>query len=311
MGKHILQSDFWAEFKNRYGTTAVTAGDAVYTIHKIPLSSYNYAYCPRVSPFEINFDLLKESAEKNNCIAIHFDVPNVVKGSPEESKALEIFHSRCVKSPRDEFAKANFFIDLTKSEEDLFSAMHKKHKYNINYAKRNGVEVRESIEDKDFDLFYSLYKETGIRQKFYYRNYPYMKTMWNVFKEGRLVKLLIAEYKKEPLAAWILLMYEDTIYYPYGGSTEKMKNLFASNLLGWEAILLGKRLGCKTFDMWGASVDLEDDSDEYHGFSIFKSKFGARHVVYIDSYDMVLNEKAYKVFNLANNFRWKLLKLIK
>jgi len=76
-------------------------------------------------------------------------------------------------------------------------------------------------------------------------------------------------------------------------------------------LLLGKRLGCTSFDMWGASVDLNDASDEYYGFSIFKSKFGARHVVYIDSYDMVINENLYKFFNLANSFRWKLLNLIR
>lgn len=299
----------WAEFKNKYGTPAITAGNVIYTVHKIPFSSYNYAYCPRVSPFDINFDDLKESLKDNDCIAIHFDVPNIIKGSDKEKEAVEIFEKHCKISPRDEFAKANFLIDLTKSEEELLSSLHKKHRYNLNYAKKNGVTVRETKDDGDLDIFCNLYKETGLRQKFYYRNNRYLHTMWDVFKKEGLAKLLIAEHKSEPLAAWILLSYGDVLYYPYGGSTEKMKNLFASTVLGWESLMLGKRMGLKTFDMWGASADLNDTDDEYHGFSIFKSKFGAEHVVYIDSYDMVLNENLYKAFNFANNLRWKLLKL--
>lgn len=299
----------WAEFKNKYGTPAITAGNVIYTVHKIPFSSYNYAYCPRVSPFDINFDDLKESLKDNDCIAIHFDVPNIIKGSDKEKEAVEIFEKHCKISPRDEFAKANFLIDLTKSEEELLSSLHKKHRYNLNYAKKNGVTVRETTDDGDLDIFCNLYKETGLRQKFYYRNNRYLHTMWDVFKKEGLAKLLIAEHKSEPLAAWILLSYGGVLYYPYGGSTEKMKNLFASTVLGWESLMLGKRMGLKTFDMWGASADLNDTDDEYHGFSIFKSKFGADHVVYIDSYDMVLNENLYKAFNFANNLRWKLLKL--
>ena len=311
MGKHILQSPLWAEFKNRHGTPAVSAGNVIYTVHNIPLTSYNYAYCPRVSPFDVNFDELKKSVEEKNCIAVHFDVPNIIKGSSEAAGAAKIFDQHCVHSPRDEFAKANFFIDLTKSEGELFSALHKKHRYNINYAKKNGVIVRESTEDKDFDIFYSLYKETGVRQKFYFRGHSYLRNMWDIFNKAGLAKLLIAEHEGEALAAWILLSYEGVLYYPYGGSKERKNNLFASTILGWEALLLGKKLDCNTFDMWGASVDLNDASDEYYGFSIFKSKFGANHVVYIDSYDMVINEKLYKFFNLANSFRWKLLKLIR
>jgi len=209
MGKHILQSPLWAEFKNKHGTPAVSAGNVIYTIHNIPLTSYNYAYCPRVSPFEVNFEELKKSVEENNCIAVHFDVPNIIKGSSEEAAAAKIFEEHCVHSPRDEFAKANFFIDLTKSEEELFSALHKKHRYNVNYAKKNGVTVRESTEDKDFEIFYSLYKETGVRQKFYYRGQSYLRDMWDVFNKAGLAKLLIAEYEGEALAAgYFYLMKE-------------------------------------------------------------------------------------------------------
>jgi lipid II:glycine glycyltransferase (peptidoglycan interpeptide bridge formation enzyme) len=81
--------------------------------------------------------------------------------------------------------------------------------------------------------------------------------------------------------------------------------------LGWEAIKFGKKMGCELFDMWGAAEDMSKKSDPYYGFSVFKEKFGARHVTYIDSYDFVINEPMYKMFTTANNIRWKLLEILK
>ena len=63
--------------------------------------------------------------------------------------------------------------------------------------------------------------------------------------------------------------------------------------------------------MWGASEDMNDTDDEYYGFSLFKQKFGARHVTYIPSFDYVINEPVYKMFTAANNIRWKLLNILK
>jgi len=101
------------------------------------------------------------------------------------------------------------------------------------------------------------------------------------------------------------------LYYPYGGSTAEERNVQSSCLVGWEAIRLGKKLGCKLFDMWGATEDMSNKSDPYYGFSVFKEKFGSKHVEYIPSYDFVVNEPVYKMFTAANNLRWKVLNLLK
>lgn len=311
MPKHVLQSDLWAKFKNSIGTPAVCEGGVLYTVHPIPFTQYSYAYCPRVSPLDINFTDLKNSLEKHNCIAVHFDVPNVILRSPEEENARKIFEPLCVKSPRDEFAKGNFLMDLSPSEDALFSNMHTKQRYNVKYAQKKGVVVRESTEISDFDKFFDLYKETGIRQKYYYRSRNYLMKMWNIFNDENKAKLLIAEYEGKPLASWMLVLYDNVLYYPYGGSTENMKNLQASCLIGWEAIRYGKKIGASLFDMWGASENISDESDSYHGFTNFKAKFGGKHVVYLNSYDYVINESVYKLFNTANNLRWKLLNILR
>jgi hypothetical protein len=311
MKTHILQSQLWGKFKNEFGTPTVFAGNVLYTKHPIPFTSAFYGYCPRVNPLAVDFDALKKSLAENSCVAVHFDVPNIVKGSPEETSAIKVLEEHCERSPRDEFAKANFILDITKSEDELLAQMHNKQRYNINYAARKGVTVREADKPEDFETFFSLYKETGIRQKYYYRSRAYLEKMWTIFKDAGVAHILTAEYEGKPLAAWMLFVYDNVLYYPYGGSTEENRNLQASCLIGWEAIKLGKNYGAEVFDMWGAAEDLNNTADPYYGFTSFKAKFGASHVLYIDSYDYVINPSMYKIFNTANSLRWKLLNVLR
>lgn len=311
MVNHVLQSPLWGEFKSKYGTEVVHAGGIIYTKHKIPFSSYYYAYSGRVHPQSINFDELKESLKQNNCIALHFDVPNVLIGSEEETECRRIFEKHCSLSPRDEFAKGNLLLGISGDLNGLLDNMHKKHRYNIKYAEAHGIKVRTAETEEDFDIFYRIYSSTGDRQHFFGRSRLYMKYAWETFKNAGAGDILIAEFNGTPLSAWMLFTYDNVLYYPYGGSLEDMKNIHHSTYLGWAAIKYGKEKGCTTFDMWGAATDMTNESDPYHNFSLFKSKFGATHVVYIDSYDLILNESVYTVFNTANSLRWKVLNFLR
>lgn len=115
----------------------------------------------------------------------------------------------------------------------------------------------------------------------------------------------------ETAASWILFKYGDVLYYPYGESNYKFRAFMPSNLLMWEAMQLGKSLGCKVFDLWGAAQNPEDEKDPWYGFTRFKMSFGATHITLAPTYDLVINNGLYRLFDTANNTRWKLLKLVK
>lgn len=310
---HVVQSPEWGKFKSEMGTPAIRAGEIQYTKHKIPFSSYFYAYCPKVDPTKIDFSSIENSLKENGCIAINFDVPDVIVDTPEAESATKIFttEKRCKKSPRSTFARSNILLDLTLSEEKLLENMHKKHRYNIGYAQRSGVVVYEAKAPEDFEIFYNLLSQTAQRQKYYIHSKTYYQRIWEILGEQNMCKILIAKHNETPLVAWMLFVYENVLYYPFGGSSEEKKNLQGSNLIAWEAIRLGKSLGCKVFDMWGAADDPEDEKDDWYGFTHFKLKFGGKYVKYIDSYDFVLNDSVYTLFNTANDLRWRLLNLIK
>jgi lipid II:glycine glycyltransferase (peptidoglycan interpeptide bridge formation enzyme) len=118
---------------------------------------------------------------------------------------------------------------------------------------------------------------------------------------------MIAFFKDEPLAAFQVWHFKDTIYYTYGGSSESHRPLMAANLLMWEVMRLGKRLGATKLDMWGSLPPDFDGSDPWAGFTRFKQGYGTQFVQSPGSYDLTTNTPLYHVYNLVQSIRTKLL----
>jgi lipid II:glycine glycyltransferase (peptidoglycan interpeptide bridge formation enzyme) len=77
----------------------------------------------------------------------------------------------------------------------------------------------------------------------------------------------------------------------------------------WEVIKFGKSLGLKTFDMWGSLGPDAKETDQGYGFTRFKQGYGGQLVQFTGTYDLVVNSDLYKIYNLIDKYRWKLLRL--
>lgn len=302
---HVIQSFEWGEFRKKLGLPVLRYsikknGKMLkafqITLHKIPFTSYFVGYLPKgPSPDKELAASLSKIAKERKIAFIKVE-PNVEK--------LQI-DSGFIPSPKPLFTKYNFILDLTKSEQDLLKAMHTKTRYNINLAKRKEVEVEERLDDQAFEIYLSLYFQTTKRQGYFGHNKDYHRKVWETLKEAKMARLLLAFYKhslpsgevkKTPVVAWMLLNFKDTLYYPYGGSSILYKEVMASNLVCWEAIRLGKKLGFKTFDMWGALGPNANPKDPWFGFHRFKQGYGGKLVEYLGSFDIVFNKPLYLIF---------------
>ena len=307
---HLVQSPEWGEFKSKMGTPGVSVGDIQFTKHPLPVLPFYVGYAPRVNFFTQKFSWveLKAIAKQEKCAFIRFDVPNVLKSDAKKASniILEI-KDKCRKSPRSTFAKWNVVLDLDKPDDELIAAFSSKSRYNSKLAAKKGVIVKVANDEKGLSDFIKLLRETAKRQKFLMHSDDYYVNAYNIFRSLGRANILTAYYKDQPLASWMLFNQGETLYYPYGGSSTENRNLMASNLLAWEAIRLGKRLGCKTFDMWGAT---NDKNDPWWGFTNFKLGYGGELIEYMNSYDFVINKPLYFAFNLAYNSFWKFRNLL-
>jgi lipid II:glycine glycyltransferase (peptidoglycan interpeptide bridge formation enzyme) len=305
---HPLQSYEWGEFRQSSGVKVIRRGFFSLSIHKIPHTPFSIGYLPKGNlPDQQLIDELRKIGKEEKCIFIQLE-PNVMSNTKVQRDMLKL---GLKPSARPLFTKYTFILDLTKSEEELLKNMHPKARYNIKVAQKHGVEVAEDNSDEAFKEYLNLMQETTTRQKFYAHTEMYHRQMWKNLKSQKIAHLFIAKYKGQVLTAWVLFVFKDTLYYPYGASTSQHREVMASNLMMWEAIRFGKKLGLKKFDMWGALGPNPDPKDPWFGFHSFKEKYGPQHVEFIGSFDLIINSPLYSLYKIANKLRWVYLKLKK
>ena len=319
---HPLQSYEWGEFRKKEGIKLIRRGifegDRLVsgfqlTIHKIPKTKFTIGYLPKGEmPTGELLNELRQIGKEEKCIFIQLE-PNVTSDKTKEEK-LKSLGLKPAAHPL--FTKFTFVLDLTKSEDELLAAMHPKARYNIKVANKHNVQVTKDNSDKAFEEYWRLTEKTTQRQKFYAHTKHYHELQWQIFSHdtdtNKLTShLFTAEYENKTLTAMLFFVFHDTLYYPYGASSNEHRNVMHSNLAMWEGIRFGKKLGLKKFDMWGALGQIPDTKDSWFGFHDFKRKFGPEHVEFIGSFDLVINPTLYQAYKVADKLRWLYLRMKK
>ena len=303
----FLQSSSWSNLQEELGNKVwriahlegeSILGSALVIEKKLPFN-LTYLYMPR-GP------IISDQAQDKNKI-----VKLLLKGvrdiSLQTEKRQEVFfrfetldefdleNVRLVKSVQPAHT---LFLDLTKSEEELLVEVHHKTRYNIKLAKKKGVQIKK-VEDlnKAIEIFNKLIKETSVRDKFTPHSKDYYQKILKIL--GNNVCLWVAEYENTILATNIIVNFGDTVTYLHGASSNEHRNLMAPHLLQWEQIKWAQENGFKVYDFWGIS---ESDA-RWAGFTRFKKGFGGQEKNFPGTFDLVYNQRAYKVYNFIKKFR--------
>lgn len=307
---HLTQSWEWGEFREKTGVGVLRLGEfqngklgAAWQVffHKIPPASWTVGYLPR--PVKMTAELLeslKKFGRQNNALFLKIEpsVPHL----PQYPQPPQ-------KPGRPVLPVHTFLLDLTLPEEELLKKMHEKTRYNIRLAQKHGIRVEEKEDQKSLEIFLNFLEETEKRQGFYTHPKDYFLKQWQILKPEKMMHLLMAYYQKTPLGGILLLRFKDKLYYTYGGSSEAHREKMPNHLLHWEAIKLGKKLGCKTYDFWGAYLQKPEPSDPWYGLYRFKAGFGGKLVSYPETFDLIINPLGYKLYRIADSCRWQILKV--
>ena len=304
---HILQSFEWGEIKRAIGWTPrrllleeegqarVAAlllrretpflGAPVLYVPKGPLLAEDRPAC-----LETALAMLEKEARRERAIFIKVD-PDIAA----EDVAPEVLRRRGWRRGEDVQFRNTILVDLQADEETLLSRMKPKTRYNIRLAERRGVRVRVGT-TADLEAFYELYRETGRRDGFLTRPYPYYRQVWRTFLEAGWGHLLLAEHEGDLLAGLFLLHFGPIAWYMYGASSGRKREHMPNHLLQWEAMRWAKAVGCTTYDFWGAPDQLRP-SDPLWGVYRFKAGFGGCFTSHIGAYDFVVRPALYLAFS--------------
>ena len=190
---------------------------------------------------------------------------------------------KTVSSIRSFVPRHTNFIDLLKSEEEIFNKMHPKCRYNIRLAKKKNIVIQEETE---LFNFHQLLKQTADRDGFYLNPLEYYQSMLEILQPKGHAKLFMAYANNVPVAGVLLTFFGDTCIYYYGASSNTHRNLMAPYLLQWHAITYAKSNGYKLYDFLGVA-NPANPKDSLGGVTYFKQKFGGDYAKWPDSITLV------------------------
>jgi len=178
-------------------------------------------------------------------------------------------------------------VDLTRSEEQLWSDVYKSSRRYVNGARKQGCTVREG-DDSDLPVFYQILAETAVRSGFIPRALAAYRDVYQAFAAQDAARLLIGYLPDgTPVSSKMILISGGRASQLYGGLTDAGGQARAGHLFEWEAIMRSKASGSTVFDMWGRSTP---------GIAHFKQGFGGRVVEYGGTFDLVLNAAVRRLY---------------
>ncbi|MET9761405.1 peptidoglycan bridge formation glycyltransferase FemA/FemB family protein [Streptomyces sp. NPDC006372] len=185
-----------------------------------------------------------------------------------------------------------------RSLDDIRGGLNQQWRRNIGKAEKAGVKVVRG-DYADLPAFHELYTETAERDRFLPRPLPYFQRMWNALtaEHPDRMRLYLASHDGEVLAAATMLTVGDHVWYSYGASTGRRREVQASSAVQWRMMTDAHELGATVYDLRGITDTLEESS-HLLGLLRFKVGTGGEAVEYLGEWDFPLNRLLYKALNL-------------
>lgn len=264
---------FLFKSKLKFGQSLLYAPRGPVTIRESVISNRgNYG-----AIFKVIIEKIDELAKSEKAMSFMIDPYS------EDNSWCRIFDENgFLKSKRDIQPRHTLILDIRKTEEELLKQMHQKTRYNIQLAKKKGVEV--FVDNDKFKEFYELLKKTEKRQGVEFFGQEYFKNILRL----PFVKLYLAVFEGKIIAANIMITWNHMATYLFGASDHDYRNVMAPHLLQWQAIKDAKDQDSWFYDFWGAAPkNAEGREEKWFGFTKFKMGFSqdAEITEYVGTYE--------------------------
>ena len=267
----------------------------------------NYLYIPRGpilkdwhqhSSLDNLTDYLKTLAKEENCIFIKIE-PSI--GDSKDNR--ELFAARGFRSAVT-FVQVEdaWFLDLSKSEEELLAEMRKTTRYLVRNEVKSGIRVEISASQEDIEQFVEMLYSTASRKNFVNHSKDYYIKQFEILSKDNEMRIFKAIKDGKVLSMAVISFYGEMASYLHGASVQTDQSVGYS--LQWAAICEAKRRGMKYYNFWGVVKDKHFyPRHPWYGFSLFKRGFGGFKYTYLRAQDLPLNKAKYLVYRHAEKLR--------
>lgn len=348
MGELLLQTAWWGRIKSRFGWEVIsggtpTEGPGLPLVLQRRIGPFRLAYVPHGYGSPLDFSTKRTPAEYGKRVQqalrdfdalarpaaraagphlIRWDVPWETDVFPRDVALA----AGLVPAPTRVQPPDTVLLDLDHDQEQLLAQMKTKTRYNIRLARRRGVEVTryrpgEEGTQEALSAWYRMYRQTAVRdgitihQERYYRQVLAEDTGaasgHHPDREAPRVQLYLATHERDQLGGLIVASWNGVSTYMYGAGSDLKRNLMASYLLQWEAIVDARANGDRWYDFFGIPPS-DDPTHPMHGLYRFKTGFGGRIVHRPGCWDYPVSRGAARVYRGVERSRtWYYQKLRK
>lgn len=269
----IRQSDGWGKYLSKLGWRSHRIGNGANIMYR---RTFLGSVVKIQHPPVLKTSDLKEIEDFCKGIGAMF-----IKIEPFLDQDMSIFKKagyRDTKIPN--IPTSTMYMNLTKSEENLWLALSRSGKYSVRRAQREGSVV-EFIQDPSKEILkthYDIVLETGRKKHFYVP--PISDFLARAKAFGKDCYITFVYDKDENIVgSKMFLCCEDMVLYSTGGTTSLGREGKSGYEILWRSILYFKSLGYKVLDLEGVDDDrFPEIAKRWGGFSHFKEKFGGETV---------------------------------
>ncbi|MEW7277934.1 GNAT family N-acetyltransferase [Aquimarina sp. 2201CG1-2-11] len=195
----------------------------------------------------------------------------------------------------------DILIDLTKSEEQLWSEINPKGKNKIRKAIKEGVtfsidNTKEALQD-----CYTVLEEVYLRAKLPLPDFDHFISLYENSRDNEGLAIGVVKYEGKIIGCMLCLLYKDVVFDYYAGALSAFYKKRPNDVMPWEIFRWGKSEGYKVFDFGGAGKP-----NVPYGVRDYKLKY-SKELVNYGRYEKIHYPMLYKMvllgFNMLKKFK--------
>lgn len=280
--RDIRQTKNYADYLTSQGWIVARINNINYFIKKLPIIG---SVLKIQRPEEIDFQTIQKLEKKYKVFQTIIE-PNSASVVDSFSDIHNLLLSNGYKLSNSPFLPSKtIHLDLTQTKSDIFRNFSKDCKYSI--KKGEGIETRDCSTPSDIKKFHNAWKmsvnfnryvpslDSLIKLK---KSFPQYHSLFLTShnNSGSIIGGAIFTISSHDVSNYI-------IYYWQGFTNKAGRTSLSQYSLLYQAILWGKKMGCKIFDFEGI-YDERFPNKSWLGFTHFKKQFGGTEVLYPGCY---------------------------